>query len=108
MTTELDIDSNTDLKLKEDNLDSKTYEELKPGEYYLSTLQSMLINKQLPLGYKLELEDSYFKSLDEIKKQNQDELSHYTGKRKKNNVSYFFNLTLKKILFIKNMIATSI
>ena len=84
MTTEVEMESNTDLKLKETNQESIVYEETKPGEYILSALQAMMLNKKLPPGYKLELEETYLKSVEENKKLANDDTSNITGKRKKN------------------------
>jgi hypothetical protein len=37
---------------------------LKPGQYYLTPLQALLINRNLSSGVKLELEEIFLKSLD--------------------------------------------
>jgi len=45
--------------------DHPTTSVLKQGEFMLSYLQALLINKQLPKGYKLELEEVYIKTAEQ-------------------------------------------
>ena len=60
---------NNDIKnnLNSNNVEQK--EELKLGQYILTPLQSILINKLMPLGYKLETEENILKSLEIPKNQ---------------------------------------
>ena len=44
-------------------------EELKFGQYYLTPLQSIIINKKFPHGFKLETEENILKSIEMIKAQ---------------------------------------
>ena len=44
-------------------------EELKFGQYLLTPLQSILLNKKFPSGFKLETEENILKSLELIKAQ---------------------------------------
>lgn len=39
--------------------------QLKQGEFMLSYLQALLVNKKLPKGYKLELEEVYTKTAEQ-------------------------------------------
>ena len=39
-------------------------EQLKFGQYYLTPLQSILLNKKFPFGFKLETEENILKSLE--------------------------------------------
>jgi hypothetical protein len=52
---------------------------LKPGQYYLTPLQALLINRNLSSGVKLELEENFLKSLD---------LTKNESKRQKFDVKY--------------------
>ena len=60
---------NNDIKnnLNSNNVEQK--EELKLGQYILTPLQSILINKLMPLGFKLETEENILKSLEIPKNQ---------------------------------------
>ena len=60
---------NNDIKnnLNSNNVEQK--EELKLGQYILTPLQSILINKIMPLGFKLETEENILKSLEIPKNQ---------------------------------------
>lgn len=60
---------NNDIKnnLNSNNVEQK--EELKIGQYILTPLQSILINKLMPLGFKLETEENILKSLEIPKNQ---------------------------------------
>ena len=60
---------NNDIKnnLNSNNVEQK--EELKLGQYILTPLQSILINKLMPLGFKLETEENILKSLELPKNQ---------------------------------------
>eukprot|EP00340_Litonotus_pictus_P006282 CAMPEP_0170517332 /NCGR_PEP_ID=MMETSP0209-20121228/3355_1 /TAXON_ID=665100 ORGANISM="Litonotus pictus, Strain P1" /NCGR_SAMPLE_ID=MMETSP0209 /ASSEMBLY_ACC=CAM_ASM_000301 /LENGTH=445 /DNA_ID=CAMNT_0010802555 /DNA_START=26 /DNA_END=1363 /DNA_ORIENTATION=- len=62
MTTEGELESNTEIKLKEELTEVQPTEEQKQGEYLLSTLQVILINKKMPPGYKIEFEETYLKT----------------------------------------------
>ena len=44
-------------------------EDLKFGQYYLTPLQSIILNKKFPHGYKLETEENILKSIEMIKAQ---------------------------------------
>lgn len=39
-------------------------ESLKPGQYYLSPLESILINMKMPKGFKLETDENVLKALE--------------------------------------------
>ncbi len=45
--------------------DHPTIIQLKQGEFMLSYLQALLLNKKLPKGYKLELEEVYIKTAEQ-------------------------------------------
>lgn len=62
MTSSIEVESNIELKLKEDNVDITSSTELKNWEYFLSALWVLLINKKMPKWYKLELEEVYLKT----------------------------------------------
>src|SRR5262245_34099015 len=83
MTAEKEVNSNIEIKLKEDNIEILAPEEINPGEYLLSALQAMLLNKKMPFGYKLELEEVYQKSsLENLKNQ---KINSAVGKKRKTN-----------------------
>ena len=44
-------------------------EELKIGQYILTPLQSIILNKKIPFGFKLETEENILKSLETTKNQ---------------------------------------
>jgi hypothetical protein len=89
MTTVEDIENQNILNLTEEKEDIEPLEQIKPGEFFLSALQALIVNKRLPNGYKLEPEEIYLKGLDEeskkieiVNKQNM------VGKKRKGNVSF--------------------
>ena len=69
-----------EMPLNEDNKNSTSIMENKPGEFYLSHLQALILNKKLPPGYKLELEEVYTKTTENT--------NNFNNKKKKSNVSY--------------------
>ena len=58
-----EFDKNNSLNNQEKN------EDLKIGQYMLTPLQSILINKKMPFGFKLETEENILKSLETTKAQ---------------------------------------
>ena len=44
-------------------------EELKIGQFFLTPLQSILLNKKMPFGFKLETEENILKSMEALKNQ---------------------------------------
>ena len=44
-------------------------ESLKLGQYILTPLQSIIINKKMPFGFKLETEENILKSMEALKNQ---------------------------------------
>ena len=64
--------SNNQIQPQEKNIISNNAlknEDLKFGQYYLTPLQSILLNKKFPSGFKLETEENILKSLELIKAQ---------------------------------------
>ena len=58
-----DLDKNNNINKEEKN------EELKIGKYILTPLESIIINKKMPFGFKLETEENILKSVDSSKNQ---------------------------------------
>lgn len=56
-----------DIEVNEQKKDEKEGEELKLGQYILTPLQSILINKKIPFGFKLETEENIIKSIESTK-----------------------------------------
>ena len=82
MTTEIETENNTEIKLREENQETTDVDKLKSGEFILSALQVLLLNKRMPIGYKLELEEVYLKTgFDISSKQNNSKL---VGKKRRN------------------------
>ena len=68
----MNIISNNQIQPQEKNIISNNAlknEDLKFGQYYLTPLQSILLNKKFPSGFKLETEENILKSLELIKAQ---------------------------------------
>ena len=64
--------SNNQIQPQEKNIEANApikTEELKFGQYLLTPLQSILLNKKFPSGFKLETEENILKSLELIKAQ---------------------------------------
>lgn len=83
MTQVQNVEESSEFKLKEENNENGEIEDLKPGEFMLSALQVLLLNKRLPNGFKLEAEEVYLKTAADattVAKPNM------TGKKRKNNV----------------------
>ena len=57
-------------------------EEIKLGQYILTPLQSIIINKKMPYGFKLETEENILKSMEALK--NQAKKSKNSSKKNKN------------------------
>ena len=57
-------------------------EDIKLGQYILTPLQSILLNKKMPSGFKLETEENILKSMEALK--NQAKKSKTTSKKSKN------------------------
>ena len=84
MTLESELESQTELKLNEGNNHTNDKVDLKPGEFMLSNVQTLFLNKQMPYGFKLELEEVYLKTADVNNTQ-------FNGKKRKFNVSLKIN-----------------
>ena len=68
----VNMSSNNQIQQQEKNIISNSpikNEELKFGQYFLTPLQSILLNKKFPSGFKLETEENIKKSLEMIKSQ---------------------------------------
>jgi hypothetical protein len=68
----VNMSSNNQIQPQEKNIISNSpikNEELKFGQYFLTPLQSILLNKKFPSGFKLETEENIKKSLEMIKSQ---------------------------------------
>lgn len=61
------------LELKEQNSQAENHK-LRPGEFLLTAIQAILINKHMPKGYKLETEEMYLKS---------EDISRFNGRKRK-------------------------
>ena len=84
-------------------------EKLKKGQYYLTPLQSIIINKKFPHGFKLETEENILKSMEMIKaqekrhkqniKNNNQQISRRTAYNKSNtnNSKNKYNTNTEKI-----------
>ena len=64
-------------------------EDLKIGQYYLTPLQSILLNKKFPMGFKLETEENILKSIEITKQQEKKQkqaqkLNQQIGRRSSN------------------------
>jgi len=64
----------TPIKMEEEK------EEIKLGQYILTPLQSIIINKKMPFGFKLETEENILKSMETLK--NQAKKSKNASKKK--------------------------
>lgn len=68
----VNMSSNNQIQPQEKNITSNSHiknEELKFGQYFLTPLQSILLNKKFPSGFKLETEENILKSLEMAKAQ---------------------------------------
>jgi hypothetical protein len=64
-------------------------DDLKIGQYYLTPLQSILLNKKFPMGFKLETEENILKSIEITKQQEKKQkqaqkLNQQIGRRSSN------------------------
>ena len=64
-------------------------DDLKIGQYYLTPLQSILLNKKFPMGFKLETEENILKSIEITKQQEKklkqaQKLNQQIGRRSSN------------------------
>ena len=64
-------------------------DDLKIGQYYLTPLQSILLNKKIPMGFKLETEENILKSIEMTKQQEKklkqaQKLNQQIGRRSSN------------------------
>ena len=64
-------------------------DDLKIGQYYLTPLQSILLNKKFPMGFKLETEENILKSIEITKQQEKKQkqaqkLNQHIGRRSSN------------------------
>ena len=88
MTTVDNTENTNILNLTEEKAEIEPSEQIKPGEFVLSALQALIINKRLPNGYKLEQEDIYLKGLEEeARKIENENKQNMVGKKRKGNVS---------------------
>ncbi len=83
MTQVQNVEDSSEFKLKEENNQNGDLEELKPGEFMLSALQVLLLNKRMPNGFKLEAEEVYLKTAADVTTVTKPVM---TGKKRKNNV----------------------
>ena len=60
---------NNDIQKNNQSNSQETKEDLKLGHYMLTPLQSILINKKMPFGFKLETEENFIKSFETSKNQ---------------------------------------
>lgn len=82
MTNLEEIKHNEKNTLIEENSENQTGDKLLAGEFFLTPLQALLLNKKLPPGFKLELEEVYLKTAADIPK----EPTNLTGKKRKKKV----------------------
>ena len=68
--------------LIEENSENQSSNKLLNGEYLLTPLQVLILNKKLPPGFKLELEEIYLKTAADIHK----ETTNMIGKKRKKKV----------------------
>ena len=68
--------------LIEENSENQSSNKLLNGEYLLTPLQVLILNKKLPPGFKLELEEIYLKTASDIPK----ETTNMIGKKRKKKV----------------------
>ena len=73
------------------NIENVTFknDDLKIGQYYLTPLQSILLNKKIPMGFKLETEENILKSIEMTKQQEKklkqaQKLNQQIGRRSSN------------------------
>jgi hypothetical protein len=71
-----ETEKKTPIKMEEEK------EEIKLGQYILTPLQSIIINKKMPFGFKLETEENILKSMETLK--NQAKKSKNASKKNKN------------------------
>ena len=62
MTQEIETYTNQDATVSQNLANDDDNQQLRQGEFMLSYLQVLLINKKMPKGYKLELEEVYVKT----------------------------------------------
>ena len=86
------ITPNNQIPQQEKNIISENTlknDSLKFGEYYLTPLQSILLNKKFPMGFKLETEENILKSIEITKQQEKKQkqaqkLNQQIGRRSSN------------------------
>ena len=86
------IPANNQIKAQDNNIienGSLKNEDLKIGQYYLTPLQSILLNKKFPMGFKLETEENIAKSFELTKNQEKklkqaQKLNQQIGRRSSN------------------------
>ena len=86
------ISANNQIQSKDNNIienGSLKNDELKIGQYYLTPLQSLLLNKKFPMGFKLETEENILKSIEMTKAQEKklkqaQKLNQQIGRRSSN------------------------
>ena len=85
--------SGNDQMLSQDknNIENASFknDDLKIGQYYLTPLQSILLNKKFPMGFKLETEENILKSIEITKQQEKklkqaQKLNQQIGRRSSN------------------------
>ena len=86
------ISANNQIQSKDNNIienGSLKNDGLKIGQYYLTPLQSLLLNKKFPMGFKLETEENILKSIEMTKAQEKklkqaQKLNQQIGRRSSN------------------------
>ena len=66
MTQEIESYTNQDATISQCQNNQADSQQLRQGEFMLSYLQVLLINKKMPKGYKLELEEVYVKTAEQV------------------------------------------
>jgi hypothetical protein len=65
MTQEIESYTNQDATISQNLNNQAEDQQLRQGEFMLTYLQVLLINKKMPKGYKLELEEVYVKTAEQ-------------------------------------------
>ena len=86
------ISGNDQMQSKDkNNIENASFknDDLKIGQYYLTPLQSILLNKKFPMGFKLETEENILKSIEITKQQEKKQkqaqkLNQQIGRRSSN------------------------
>ena len=61
-TNDFSLNSNNLIINKKDRLQENNYNKLKIGQFMLTPLEGIILNKKMPRGYKFELEENILKS----------------------------------------------